>query len=77
MPQGNRMKIAFCRNNAHKDGGRKHVGFSPSRECRSEYSTVRQQDIHSIALKYASSQLYLKEKFDYFLCVLPKCLKIA
>jgi hypothetical protein len=54
LGQGNRMKIAFCRTNVHKDGGRKHIGFPPSRESRSEYSTVRQQNVHSIALQSQS-----------------------
>jgi hypothetical protein len=48
--QGNRMKIAFCRNNACKDSGRKGAGFPPARERRSEYSVTGQQNIHSIAL---------------------------
>jgi hypothetical protein len=30
--QGNRMKIAFCRNNACKDSGQKGAGFPPARE---------------------------------------------
>jgi hypothetical protein len=30
--RGNRMKIAFCRNNACKDSGQKVAGFPPARE---------------------------------------------
>jgi hypothetical protein len=30
--QGNRIKIAFCRNKAPNDGGRKTIGLPPSRE---------------------------------------------
>jgi hypothetical protein len=48
--QGNRMKIAFCRNNACKDSGQKGAGFPPAREQRSAYSIAGQQNIHSIAL---------------------------